>query len=186
MKIIAPPSIEGQTAVAYFVLAQLQRVTAESFLDVGAGDGKYLHTLKSQLPGVETFAVEGYEPAFDKIDCDGKWCGTLPDVLKDIHSKSVDVVYCLDVIEHLTKEGGHVLVREMERIAKSSVVIFTPSGYQPQDGKHLGEGWAPWMEHKCGWEYPEFEALGYETFIWSNFDYGRHVFHDGLWAVKKF
>ena len=51
---------------------------------------------------------------------------TLPD-------GSVDSVFLVDVIEHMTKEQGFALLAQCERIARKQIAVFTPLGYMPQD-----------------------------------------------------
>ena len=70
---------------------------------------------------------------------------------------SFDCVCVLDVLEHLTKEEGITLIRNMERIARLKVIIFTPNGFLPQ-GEEYGN---PFEIHKSGWSVQELRNLGY-------------------------
>jgi hypothetical protein len=79
--------------------------------------------------------------------------------LKALPSSSVDSIFLIDVIEHMTKEVGMYVIRECERVARLQVVIFTPLGFMPQE-THAGDadGWnlhgGELQDHKSGW-YPE-------------------------------
>jgi len=44
---------------------------------------------------------------------------------------SFDVVLVFDLIEHITKENGEKLIRQLENIARDKVIIFTPNGFMP-------------------------------------------------------
>jgi hypothetical protein len=88
-------------------------------------------------------------------------------------------VICLDVIEHFEKTQALELIRELERIARKVVVLFTPYGFMPQEP----EAENPFQEHKCGFSNTELRYLGYSTFVWELFDYGK-CHHDALWAIK--
>jgi SAM-dependent methyltransferase len=74
-------------------------------------------------------------------------------------SNSFDCVMALDVLEHLTKPEGYELLREMERIAKRKVIIFTVNGLVPQ--KEYDKN--PLQVHKSGWCAKELTGLGYEV-----------------------
>lgn len=71
--------------------------------------------------------------------------------------KSFDLVLCSEIIEHLDKKDGFVLLNNAERWARKKVVITTPNGYLPQssyDDNSL-------QEHKSGWSVDDFRARGY-------------------------
>ena len=72
---------------------------------------------------------------------------------------SYDVVTALDVIEHLPKDRGSVLLAELERVCRGHLVVMTPYGFVEQPP---GPG-QPWMEHLSGWWPDDFRALGYEV-----------------------
>ncbi len=65
----------------------------------------------------------------------------------------------MDLIEHLPKEAGLKLLRDMESVARQQVVIFTPSGFKPQGNKAAGD----LEEHLSGWEPKEMRQHGYKV-----------------------
>ncbi len=76
---------------------------------------------------------------------------------------SVDTVYLIDVIEHLTKEEGEELLRRTERIAQKQIVIFTPLEYieqkrLPGNKDAWGLDGAVWQEHKSVWTPDDFKG----------------------------
>jgi hypothetical protein len=87
---------------------------------------------------------------------------------------SVDTVVVLDVIEHLEKDEGRVLLERTVELARKQVVIFTPYGFVPlhaHDGKdRWGMSGGALQEHRSGWLPEDF---GPE---WSFFV--CHDFHD--------
>ncbi|AHG44178.1 hypothetical protein RLEG12_13490 [Rhizobium leguminosarum bv. trifolii CB782] len=100
------------------------------------------------------------------------------EALQSLGDKSVDSIFLLDVIEHLTKEMGISVVAECERVARQQIAIFTPLGFMPQ---HMEEGqkdgWglsgASVQEHLSGWMPDDF---GPE---WTHFvcpDFHQHDF----------
>lgn len=82
---------------------------------------------------------------------------------------SFDCVLASDVIEHLKKEEGVFLIKEMEKIAKKRVVIFTPNGYVPQKGTPEN----PYQQHLSGWNVQEMRSLGYRVFGIHGFKWFR-------------
>lgn len=98
-------------------------------LDVGCGDGCFLRGV-SRLPGVELHGVDGSEEQIKKAQA------TLPsarlnvqDVLKPLAypDQTFDIVYCGEVIEHVTDPDG--LVEDMMRVLKKGglLVLTTPN-----------------------------------------------------------
>jgi len=73
--------------------------------------------------------------------------------------KSFDIVFCGQLIEHLEKQDGWELIREMERIARRWIIITTPVG-----AYKLVVSWeTPYLEHKSSWAPDELIALGYKV-----------------------
>jgi len=69
-----------------------------------------------------------------------------------------DIVYCGDMIEHLTKEDGHKLVEKMLEHANAWVYVATPMPARPQEGI-LGN---PAEAHLSSWEEEDFKKYNYE------------------------
>ncbi len=70
---------------------------------------------------------------------------------------SFDTVMCLEVLEHLEKSDGDLLLRELERVASRQVILSTPVGIYEQaefDGN-------PHQEHKYIWQPQQMKELGY-------------------------
>ena len=71
---------------------------------------------------------------------------------------SFDCVALIDVIEHLEKKDGINLIKQMEKIAKKKIIIFTPNGFleqKPFDGNE-------YQRHVSGWEIDEMRKLGFD------------------------
>lgn len=72
----------------------------------------------------------------------------------------VEVVYMLDVIEHMDKEEGFEALR-LARSKSHQVVIFTPLGfheqsYKPGDKDAWGMNGTHWQTHRSGWTPDDF------------------------------
>ena len=84
----------------------------------------------------------------------------------ELKPKSFDAVVLLDVLDHLTKEEGHELIRKMEKWARKKIIIFTPNGLVWQDGYDNNS----LQEHKSGWSVEELEKFGFKVFginVWK-------------------
>ena len=87
-------------------------------------------------------------------------------------NKSVDVVVCLEGIEHVDKERSIKFLEEFERIARKKIIITTPSIFNKNEEIFLNPNhWAfenDYDTHKCLWSVEEFLSRGYETKIILN------------------
>jgi hypothetical protein len=101
--------------------------------------------------------------SFPYIQIVGTWKNSIP-LMQMI---SVDVVFLIDVIEHLEKEEALHLLHETEKYTKQ-IVVFTPLGFMPQeDGQ--------WNTHKSGW-MPEDFGTGWKVWTFPKF---HHIDFNG-------
>lgn len=77
----------------------------------------------------------------------------------ELKPKSFDAVIAVELLEHLTKEEGHALIKKMETWAGKKVIITTPNGYLWQNGYDN----TPLQEHKSGWSVGELQRLGFKV-----------------------
>lgn len=78
------------------------------------------------------------------------------DALTEIDKlEKYDIIYCGDVIEHLTKEAGHKLIEKMLEHCNQWVIIATPSP-APYQKPIFGN---PNEEHVSEWKLEDFEKL---------------------------
>lgn len=115
----------------------------------------------------------------------------LLDVLPD---RSVDSIFLVDVIEHLTKEEGRQLLDECDRVGRKQIIVFTPLGFLAQDyNDNDVDGWGMrggrWQAHKSGWNFEDFgdawDILACNDYHSTN---GKGEVLDppagALWAIK--
>jgi len=130
-----------------------------SVLDVGCGKHSALLSIakhyKFELTGLDIF-----EPYLKEAKNKGGYRSV---VLADARQlpfkdKSFEAVACIEVIEHVGKEGGEKLLNELERISRWLVLISTPIGESVQ---HAYDG-NPYQEHRYIWSVEELEARGFE------------------------
>ncbi len=127
----------------------------QTVLDVGCGRGPFKIFSEYESTGVDVYPdaliraqANGYYHKLMK--CDAR---ELP--FKD---KSFDVVTCMQLIEHISKDEGKALIAKLERIARKKVVIMTPWGFY-----RIADKENPYMSHLCGWLPEEFAQTGYRV-----------------------
>lgn len=138
------------------ILSQIIGPTEElSFLDLCCGE----MTATKRMSFASSLHI-------DVIDCplrppDAKFFhGDVLAELANIGENWFDVSLCSDGIEHLTKEAGHTLLLEMQRVSTLSI-IFTPLGDMLVDTEATDP-----HTHKSGWipSDPAFRFWQTKTF----------------------
>ena len=74
-----------------------------------------------------------------------------------IKSKSVDITLACEILEHLPKKNGEILLKNIERITKKLIVLSTPLNC-PQDEL---EG-NPYQKHVTEWSLKELKNFGFQ------------------------
>lgn len=138
-----------------------------SILDIGYGSGNHWAAFSQKVLGTDLrVVITALDTVAPPADDRGIWNkpalkdyiqGEAPQDLATIASESFDLVIGFDLIEHLSKENGYLLLYEMERISKHSAVIFTPNGHvwQPPSAEN------PMQAHISGWTPSELRAFGW-------------------------
>lgn len=104
--------------------------------------------------------------------------------LRNQPNDSIDTILAIDVLEHLSKDDGYELLRQMVRVCRIQSLIVTPNGFMPQHVSELGtDEWGYEgnikQSHLSGWTPSDFKdwttlvspGYGYE----SEFEYGSGV-----------
>lgn len=170
MKLIIKKIINEISPNHFKLLAQYVEVCfsttsskAVRILDIGGGSGEYWASdqkLKRYLESqkIEVLIMDAHIPELNLNRNIRFVSGLAPSALNDFENESFDLVVAFDVIEHLKKEDGYLLLYHMERIAKSASLIFTPNGFlyqQPDPGNQFNahvSGWTPHELKKFGWD----------------------------------
>lgn len=132
-------------------------------LDVGAGSAWYWEKILDRFPDIKISLS-----LMDAIEIDGnlltdpkhqinRIVGQVPESLTIIPDDHYDIVLAFDLIEHLTKESGYLLLYEIDRISTHTNIIFTCNGFvwQPPSVNN------PFNAHISGWRPGEFRKLGF-------------------------
>ena len=130
-------------------------------LDVGAGSAWYWRTGvlgdlvsagKVQLSILEPTSESGIQKELPAH----RMAGVAPGGMGRFEDDSFHVVIAFDVIEHLPKDQGYLLIYEMERLSSQLAFVFTPNGWvwQPPSANN------PFNAHIAGWQPKEFQKRG--------------------------
>jgi len=87
-----------------------------------------------------------------------------PSILADVRylpfkPKIADLVLLLEVIEHLTKEEGLKLIKELEVITKDGILVSTPNKFIKQSQIDNN----PYQIHKSFWLQSEFKTFKHKA-----------------------
>ncbi|MHA1188620.1 MAG: class I SAM-dependent methyltransferase [Candidatus Heimdallarchaeota archaeon] len=126
----------------------------DKVLDLGCGIGNFTKYLKCDfIIGVDAFDYSKQYPAV-------MLKAELPHCLNIFTDKSFDVILALDLIEHLTKDDGKILLEECERISKRVIFLNTPK---------------EWCDNRIHVEDPRYWSYGNEFNL-----------HRSLWTEEEF
>ena len=138
----------------------LDKVNAASLLDVGCGKGESMKFINRRRQFF-TVGIDIFEPAIREAQRQGSHNEyVLCDVQKlPFRRKSFDIVLCMEVLEHLERKEGAILLQALEEIARRQVIVTTPVGQYKQDA-FKGN---PYQVHKSIWSPNELKQLGYKV-----------------------
>jgi len=144
--------------VLYYMRLRAELRTSASVLDVGCGARSPLGRVAKTFTSV---GVDIFKPSIDASKKKGihdsyVTCNVL-DIDWKFKKNSFDSVIALDLIEHIDKKDGTMLLKKMEHIAREKVIILTPNGFINQDPYEDN----PYQVHKSGWTVDDFEKRGY-------------------------
>lgn len=142
----------------------------ESILDVGCGTNSPLAKVKGDF---ESEGIDLFKPSLAKSKKakihDRYRHGDVRKIDQFYPIKSFDAVIALDLVEHLKKKNGQVLLKKMEKIARQKVIVMTPNGFTDQDPL---EG-NPHQVHQSGWQVKDFKNQGYRVYGLRGFKFIR-------------
>ncbi len=145
-----------------FLYFELNKIFPKNFtiIDVGCGSNSILKLFKKNI--TYSYGVEIHKQSIEKSKKNkihSKYiCDNVLNIKKYFKKKSIDVVFSIDLIEHLKKSEAINLIKDMEKIAKKMIIIKTTNGYVYQNTyennvyqKHLS-GFSPNYFNKKGYK----------------------------------
>ena len=142
----------------------------DSLLDVGCGGnspiGKFASEIRYRV-GVDTHLSSIERSRGAGIHSEYVIANVL-EIGARFPAHSFDCVTLIEVIEHLPREQGEMLLEQCEKIARVKVIVSTPNGFVFQAPMPDN----PFQEHVSGWTTEDFRRRGYEvtgTAGWKQF-----------------
>lgn len=77
---------------------------------------------------------------------------------------SFEVVLSSEILEHVEKVDGWLLLKEAERVSTKMVIVTTPRFVRKRGGLTTPEGFNPYEKHVSKWSIKELGSLGYQVF----------------------
>ena len=144
------------------LVKQIARDTASyhSVLDVGCGRQPVLIETKRQYNQHQrVFGIDIFFPYL--VENRGNFDIVVQGLaqLLPLKSKCVDCVTMIDVLEHLDVDAADAAFHELERVARKAIVIFTPSGFMPQE-PYDGN---PFQKHLSNWTAASLKRRGFRV-----------------------
>jgi len=113
---------------------------------------KYSLGVDSHMPSIASSMKSGIHSEYIASD--------ILETCRKITDNSFDCALALDLIEHLEKEDGEKLLKEMARIAKKRIIIYTPNGFLKQTVFEDNQA----QKHLSGWSVKEMKKFGFKVY----------------------
>lgn len=156
---------------------------AKTILDVGCGTGDFMVELKGDKKW-EITGIDIHEKSLQDAKKQNVYTkllrGSVNKVLAKLikNNEKYDVIFCSQLIEHVSKKEGEKMLALFEKLAKKRIIVCTPKGYLEQPYEHeLHRN--HYQEHKSGWEICEFLLKKYNVYgvglsvVWGEKGLGR-------------
>ena len=129
----------------------LNKIKPKTALDIGCGCGTYA----KMFPELEWTGVEIWEPYIEKYGLNDLYAHLYNiDVREWLPDQQYDVVFCGDVLEHMTVEEAKAMLKKLKY--PTTVIISIPIGPYPQ-GEYDGN---PYERHVTdNWTVDEFHSV---------------------------
>jgi len=130
-------------------------------LDVGCGFGEWGFIIRTRKHGSPFLVgVDVWRPYLERIQSLNIYDELIQVEIPRIplKKKSIDVSLACEILEHLQKNVGYELMKELEKVTKNMIIVSAPLNI-PQEEVHGN----PFQRHISEWLPEDFTKFGYET-----------------------
>ena len=153
----------------------LPKIRGHTVLDVGCGYGKWGFLIKKYFwitvdgnatSSPRVFGIDKYLPGLNELRKHQVYDGLAwtDAVLLPFGSKEFDTVVATEVIEHIPKDKGALLLSELERVARHCIIISTPATREIRGGLDGLYGYNPYEAHVSCWRPTELTRMGFRCY----------------------
>jgi ubiquinone/menaquinone biosynthesis C-methylase UbiE len=163
----------------YFYVKQATE-NGESLLSLCCGIGLELSGIQTEDVTAVDVAPQYLEQVTTRCPQAKTVCSDTLEFLKQQPNESYDVISIIDGIEHMDKDTGKKVIREMKRVCRKEILLFTPQGHvedgylknEPHNACGI-EGADEHQTHKSGWTVEELIKEGFEVILTKD-DVSQH------------
>jgi hypothetical protein len=140
-------------------LLQKELRGSRSILDLGCGQSSSLSLIRdSYKVGLDYFKPYIFKSKMASIHD----AYVLADVrYLPFRSKSFQCTVAIEVLEHLDKQEGPMMIRQMEQVTQRKVILTTPNGFFEV---YVGpDALNPAEKHVSGWSVSDLKKLGFKV-----------------------
>ena len=149
-------------------------------LDIGCGPGYYTKILKEKGWRATIIDTDSSNIAIARQYAEKEYIGDAISILQKLPSNKFELVLCLEIIEHMSKQDGQVMLENVRRTLKRGghLLLSTPNKISPE-----GLGGYFWGEKIRGW--PKWDAWDpTHVHIYSSFEIINFLKNKGF-SIKR-
>jgi 2-polyprenyl-3-methyl-5-hydroxy-6-metoxy-1,4-benzoquinol methylase len=143
------------------ILGLVHKISPNSILDVGCGNGKYGFLCKELLTywlgkkEIKINAIEVFKAYIGPMQreiYDDIYGGEAVAWLKRMEDKEYDLILAIDILEHFEKADGYEFLSQLKRVGKHVIISTpkTPSKQGPVFGNSYEEHKSKWLPSEMG------------------------------------
>lgn len=136
-------ALEGKAWVVDHLTYYDPKDSPEVFLDLGAGAGSWLDSVKPWFIDSRWIAVEVWEPYIDRFCLRDRYDVVMSADIRNIPFPQVDVIFMGDVLEHMTEDEAKAVWDKARLAARKKVFTSIPIVHYEQGHVHDN----PYQEH---------------------------------------
>jgi ubiquinone/menaquinone biosynthesis C-methylase UbiE len=147
----------------------VQNILGARILDVGCGYGKWGFLAKRYCTDrqVTVCGLDLFEPHLHSLAGHGIYDSLRVGNARELpfDDKTFDTAIAIEVLEHLPKTDGALVVAELKRVARMRVIVSTPNYPCYRGGAMTVDGFNPHEAHMSWYTVRELRRLGFDRVL---------------------